>query len=46
MSIVLRNLKFQIPVKAEYDIKCMKNILACVWQKYFMEEEHIVTFFN
>lgn len=23
----------------------MKNILACVWQKYFMKEEYIVTLF-
>lgn len=26
-------------------IKCMKNSLACVWQTYLMEEEHIVTLF-
>lgn len=36
-------LKFQIPIIVKYDIKYMKNILACVWQKYFTEEERIVT---
>ena len=36
-------LKFQIPIIVKYDIKCVKNILACVWQIYFTKEEHIVT---
>lgn len=36
-------LKFQIPIIVDYDIKRLKNVLPCIWQKYFMEEEHIVT---
>lgn len=43
MPTVKEILKFQIPIMLKYDLKCLKKILACVWHKYFMEEEHTVT---